>query len=249
MNFGTPVPLLLGIILIIGAVALFFLDKLKPGYERDYDKVYAVLCLLSGMFLLGHLTMELIPSFQQIIMVGMLIALMIQNIRSRTPSDGRFAQQSGVGMPPPGRDNYRPSRPPSRSSYRPDDRTSVRAELERTDLPPNDMAYRRNRPMLGGRSAPPSTGADFSGSDYSGSGYYDDAARDPGGYYDPSPYRDGGDSDESEGGFDQHSSSSRYSSSRKPDERIRSRRPLKLRGESGRYRRLKPGDPSGRRDF
>ncbi|MEO0351241.1 MAG: Ycf66 family protein, partial [Cyanobacteria bacterium P01_A01_bin.15] len=39
MNFGTPVPLLVGLILILGAVGLFFLDKIKPGYERSSDKV------------------------------------------------------------------------------------------------------------------------------------------------------------------------------------------------------------------
>ncbi|NJL46059.1 MAG: hypothetical protein HC922_10840, partial [Leptolyngbyaceae cyanobacterium SM2_3_12] len=93
MNFGTPVPLLLGIFLVLSAVALFFLDKLKPGYGRDSDKIYAILFLLSGVFLLGSLTMELIPSFQQMLMVGMLISLMIQNINARTPLNSRSAPQ------------------------------------------------------------------------------------------------------------------------------------------------------------
>lgn len=247
MNFGTPVPLLLGIILIIGAVALFFLDKIKPGYERDYDKVYAVLCLLSGMFLLGHLTMELIPSFQQILMVGMLIALMIQNIRSRSPNGGRVAQQPDMGVPP-NRDSYRPSRPSSRSAYRSEGRrASVRAELEQRDLAPYDEpAYRPGRPMLGGRGDQPSAESDYYGDR---DGYYGQE-----GYRQPEPYQDDYGSGDRPEAYDPYSSSDSYPASssrygsRKPDERIRTRRPLKLRGDSDRYRRLKPGDPSGRRD-
>lgn len=144
MNFGTPVPLLLGIILIVGAVALFFLDRLKPGYERDSDKVYAILSLISGIFLLGNLTMELIPAFQQIIMVGMFITLMVQNINARVPRDKRVAQTGGYDGP----DGYRPSRP-DRPAYRPDARANVRAELDRRDYPVDDRTLRR--PMLGGR--------------------------------------------------------------------------------------------------
>ncbi|NJN20778.1 MAG: hypothetical protein HC812_05770 [Leptolyngbya sp. RL_3_1] len=112
MNFGTPVPLLIGLVLIMSAVALFFLDKIKPGYERDSDKVYAGLLLLSGIFLLGHLTMDLIPAFQQMLMSGMLIALMLENIRNRTAlrEGGR---PDDVSRPPRG-----DTRPPSRRVYR-----------------------------------------------------------------------------------------------------------------------------------
>lgn len=107
MNFGTPVPLLIGLVLVISAIALFFLDKLKPGYGRDSDKVYAGLLLLSGVFLLGHLTMELIPSFQQMLMSGMLIALLIENIRGREPlREGGRPEESR----PPARGDARPSR-------------------------------------------------------------------------------------------------------------------------------------------
>lgn len=138
MNFGTPVPLLIGIVLIVGAIALFFLDKLKPGYGRDSDKVYALLCLISGVFLLAHLTMELIPSFQQLIMAGMVIALLIESIRSRGPANDRFAQQQGPDL----RSDYRPS---SRSAYG-DRRANVRAELER-----DGGYYGPSRPVLGSR--------------------------------------------------------------------------------------------------
>lgn len=138
MNFGTPVPLLIGIVLIVGAIALFFLDKLKPGYGRDSDKVYALLSLVSGVFLLAHLTMELIPSFQQLIMAGMVIALLIDNIRSRGPASDRFAQQQGPDLRP----DYRP---PSRPAYG-DRRANVRAELER-----DGGYYGPSRPVLGSR--------------------------------------------------------------------------------------------------
>ena len=107
MNFGTPVPLLLGIFMVICAVALFFIERLKPGYERDTDKVYAILFLISGVFLLGNLTMDLIPSFQQMLMVGMLVSLTIQNINSRTPNPVRSGAQGDGG-------DYGGYRPPSR---------------------------------------------------------------------------------------------------------------------------------------
>ena len=169
MNFGTPVPLLLGIFLIIGAVALFFLDRLKPGYERDYDKVYAVLFLLSGIFLLGHLTMELLPSFQQIIMVGALTSLMIQNIHLRTPIRTRVGPQVGPDEPLP-RDSYRaPIRP--RSDYRRGAQTRVRAELDRRDIPPEP---RYSRPMLNGYED-----RSRSRSPYDRDAYYDNSPAQP----------------------------------------------------------------------
>ncbi len=157
MNFGTPVPLLLGIFMVICAVALFFLDRLKPGYERDIDKVYAILFLISGVFLLGNLTMDIIPSFQQMLMVGMLVSLMIQNISARAPlpkagfpGDGGDYGGGGGGYRPP----VRGGRPPA---YAPDNRPSLRAELDRRDYGPADP-YSRPRPMLEGRgelSRPP----------------------------------------------------------------------------------------------
>ncbi len=210
MNFGTPVPLLLGILLILSAVALFFLDKLKPGYERDSDKIYAVLCLLSGIFLLAHLTMELIPSFQQMIMVGMLIALMIQNIRSRSPQN-RYAA-SGAPAEPPLRDDYRPGRPSRPAPYREDPRTNVRAELER-DRIPLDEGYGSVRRIPGGRDSRPAPRAGYAQPDAYGDSYGDPYAEDmrgPGRTERPT----------------------NYSRSPREDERVRRRRPpLQLRGE------------------
>ena len=151
MNFGTPVPLLLGIFMVICGVALFFLERLKPGYERDSDKVYAILFLLSGVFLLGNLGMDVISSFQQMLLVGMVVSLMIQNINSRTPlaktgfqgDGGDFGGGGGYRSP-------RGSRPPA---YAPDNRANLRAELDRRDYGPADP-YNRPRPMLEGRGEP-----------------------------------------------------------------------------------------------
>lgn len=134
MNFGTPVPLLIGIILILGALGLFFLDKFRPGYERDSDKVYAVLLLISGLFLLAHLDMELLASFQQLLMAGMLTTLLIESVRTREP---RVEQ-----MMPPRMDNRPPPRP--RYDDRPPVRRGYRAELD--DRMDNRGAL-RDRPM------------------------------------------------------------------------------------------------------
>ncbi|MEL6350345.1 MAG: Ycf66 family protein [Cyanobacteria bacterium J06627_28] len=134
MNFGTPVPLLIGIILILGALGLFFLDKFRPGYERDSDKVYAVLLLISGLFLLAHLDMELLASFQQLLMAGMLTTLLIESVRTREP---RIEQ-----MMPPRMDNRPPPRP--RYDDRPPVRRGYRAELDdRMD----SRGALRDRPM------------------------------------------------------------------------------------------------------
>lgn len=144
MNFGTPVPLLIGIVLIVGAVALFFIDQLKPGYGRGSDRVYAVLWLISGVFLLGHLNMELLASFQQLLMTGMLIAITVENVLSRKPKEDRYSPQR-VPEPPP--QPYRPSRGPS--GYRTSPRMNVRAELDND--PSLRDGYGGDRRILGGR--------------------------------------------------------------------------------------------------
>lgn len=234
MNFGTPVPLLLGILMVLGAVALFFLDKFKPGYEREYDKVYAVLFLISGLFFLGQLTMELIPSFQQIIMVGLLISLTIQNIRARKPVENRFGSQ--VPDMPPGRDGYRPSRS-SRGGYGASPRTSMQAELDRRDIPPD---RRFSQPMLSGyedRDAPRSeydrgsTPRPYEDRETSRSYENRDTPRpdyDRDSYQDRFPEDDPPFEPDSRSGSDQ---SSYYSSTPRSDVRLRRRRPSKPRGD------------------
>lgn len=165
VNFGTPVPLLIGIVLIVGAVALFFLDKLKPGFGRDADKVYAILWLISGVFLLGHLNMELLASFQQLLMTGMLIAITVENIVTRKPKPDPY----GPAVEPPRPEPYRPSRA---QSYRSGPRMNVRAELE------NDP-YLRDAPVsdrraLGMRDERPSRDRSLYYSDEYSERYEDD---------------------------------------------------------------------------
>ncbi|MGI0490876.1 Ycf66 family protein [Alkalinema pantanalense CENA528] len=87
MNFGTPVPLLLGIILILFAVFLFFLERFKPGYKRDSDVVYAFLALSVGILSLVDLGATLQHSLQSVIFTGMFVALIIESIGKRTPDN------------------------------------------------------------------------------------------------------------------------------------------------------------------
>ncbi len=252
MNFGTPVPLLLGIFMVICAVALFFIERLKPGYERDTDKVYAILFLISGVFLLGNLTMDLIPSFQQMLMVGMLVSLTIQNINSRTPNPVRSGAQGDGG-------DYGGYRPPSRGgrppAYGADSRTNLRAELDRRDYGSDDR-YNRPRPMLGGREEP--------------------GGRPP---YEPDNYNTYGDDRpvrRNDGSMDRSMDRSAdrptdrptdrpldnrppmdgpdgppyYGSGSRPtDDRVRRRRPPKSRSEYNDRYRIDPGPPPPRPDY
>lgn len=257
MNFGTPVPLLLGIFLIVGAVALFFLDRLKPGYQRDYDKVYALLFLLSGIFLIGNLTMDILSSFQQLIMVGTITALMIQNVQSRTPLTDRGGPQPGPGMPPGrDRDGYRPAR--ANRGYSTNTRTSVQAELDRRDIPPDP---RYSRPMLSGYDEParprseyderPRYRSDYPDEPPARSDYSQDRYSDPDPYTDKRTGNDSFDRPESSSEPSSYSdssysdSSSYYSSGPRPDSdlRLRRRRPSNSRRDGGDRYRLNPGDP------
>lgn len=254
MNFGTPVPLLLGIFLVLSAVALFFLERFRPGYGRDADRVYAVLMLISGVFLLGHLTMELIPSFQQMIMVGMLTALLIQNINAREPYQGRPNPQ-GDGRDGYGGGGYRPPSRPSRPVYGEDSRANLRAELDRRDYGLEDP-YARPRPMLGGRDEggrPYSQPSGYSQDPYSSR--YDDrggrppAQRPDGGGGQPGDWPNdrpeerpdqSGYPDESSGPI--YSEGSTYSSAPRADERLRRRRPKTRSDYQDRYR-MDSGNP------
>ncbi|MBE9135854.1 hypothetical protein IQ254_01305 [Nodosilinea sp. LEGE 07088] len=242
MNFGTPVPLLLGIFMVICAVALFFLERLKPGYERDSDKVYAILFLISGVFLLGNLTMDLIPSFQQMLMVGMLVALMIQNIGSRTPHTARSGPQGNDG-------DYGGYRPPSRGgrppAYAPDNRANLRAELDRRDYGPDDR-YSRPRPMLGGREEP------IDRPPYTPDVYGDGRPMRPNdGPVDRPidnrpPYGDR----PVDGPVDRSDGPPYYGGSPRPgDDRVRRRRPPKNRSEYNDRYRNDPGSPPPRSDY
>jgi Ycf66 protein N-terminus len=97
VNFGTPVPLLIGIILILFSVFLFFLEKFKPGYKRDSDVIYASLALAAGILNLVDLSGGFLHASQSVIFTGIFISLALEAINGRTP-DNTSTRQSG-GMP------------------------------------------------------------------------------------------------------------------------------------------------------
>lgn len=104
MNFGTPVPLLIGIILILFSLFLFFLEKFKPGYKRDSDVIYASLALAAGILNLVDLSGGFLHASQSVIFTGVFISLALEAINARTPDN---SPKSG-GMSP--RDDDRPAR-------------------------------------------------------------------------------------------------------------------------------------------
>ncbi len=225
MNFGTPVPLIVGVILIVGAIALFFLDKIKPGYRRDSDNVYAFLGLLAGVILLAHLGMEFTLSLQQMIMVGMLVALMIENIQNRMPNNGPMRQPRERGGYR--EDDYRPKRS-QRSS-----RMRSEAQLEFEDDPPSRPRRIRGDNERRSRRDEYAYGGDYSEDNQSYSRRsrrravtYDDYEQDSRRYTQDSYTQD------SYGQYDQsYSSSAAYTPAASAEERPRRRRPLQLKGE------------------
>ncbi len=138
MGIGTPVALLVGMLLVLGAVGLFFFDKIKPAYARDSDKVYAAFILLAGLVTLVNWGMEAGPSFLMFVMSGMLTTLLIENVRNREP---RVVET----LPPYDKRSQRPrygERPPVQRGYR--------AEIDRDpyrDRPPADLPLRRQPRM------------------------------------------------------------------------------------------------------
>jgi hypothetical protein len=145
VNFGTPVPLLVGIILILMAVGLFFLDKFKPGYKRDSDTVYSILILVVGILCFADLGLNLLVSLQLMVFAGMLIALMVENIRRRTPGNTPLYSSGGGGG---GRNPDRPSRS-YRAGFEENPRSEVRAEFDDDPLPMEEPS--RVRRIRGGR--------------------------------------------------------------------------------------------------
>ncbi|MEN9218672.1 MAG: Ycf66 family protein [Gloeomargarita sp. DG_2_bins_126] len=116
MGTGFPAPVFLGIVLIVGGVFLFFLGRLRPALRRDSDIVYAIIALISGLILVvdfSALNFGLI--FQQVLLVGALIALTWENLilRSKNPPPRQRE------MPPRGpRESYNPPSYRETPSYR-----------------------------------------------------------------------------------------------------------------------------------
>ncbi|MGB3298555.1 MAG: Ycf66 family protein [Phormidesmis sp.] len=138
MGIGTPVALLIGMLLVVGAVGLFFFDKLRPTYARESDKVYAIFILIAGLVTLVNWGMDAGPSFLMFVMSGMLTTLLVENIRSREP---RLIEPLSPldKRPPIPRYN---ARPPVQRGYR--------AEIDRDpyrERPPVDLPVRRQTRM------------------------------------------------------------------------------------------------------
>ena len=87
MNFNTPA-LLFGLILLVASIALFIFGRLKPEIQRDSDSVYAIIGVVCALILFGSaFDLSLGMSFQQLLMIGALIALMWENIQARQPKN------------------------------------------------------------------------------------------------------------------------------------------------------------------
>jgi Ycf66 protein N-terminus len=112
-GFSTPA-LLFGIILLVASIALFFWGRLKPELARDSDNVYSILGIICAVILfISAFELNLIQSFQQLLMIGSVISLMWENIRIRTPN--LDARSGGSSFPGSKRDDDRGS---SRRPYR-----------------------------------------------------------------------------------------------------------------------------------
>ncbi len=101
---GTPVSLVVGIILILFALFLYFLEKVKPGYKRDSDVVYAVMSLGLGVVTLIDYKMDFGQAIQCAVFTGIFISLALEVINGRTPDNSPKSN----GMSP--RDDDRPAR-------------------------------------------------------------------------------------------------------------------------------------------
>ena len=138
MGIGTPVALLIGMLLVVGAVGLFFFDKIKPAYARESDKVYAIFILIAGLVTLVNWGMDAGPSFLMFVMSGMLATLLVENVRSREPR--LIDPLSPLDKRPPS-PRYN-ARPPVQRGYR--------AEIDRDpyrERPPVDLPVRRQTRM------------------------------------------------------------------------------------------------------
>jgi hypothetical protein len=131
VGFGTPVPLLVGIVLILFGIGLLFLDTFKPGYKRDSDTVYAILFMLAGLFALLSWQADFQIAMQLMISAGSLIALMVERVRNRSANNDPLPPMSNRSSRREGRDSRddRPSRS-YRAGFDESPRSEVRAEFD-----------------------------------------------------------------------------------------------------------------------
>jgi hypothetical protein len=87
VSVGTPLSLVMGILLIFGGLALFFLGNFKPELKRDSDNIYAILAIICGFIgVISFARKDFDESIEQLLLVGMAVFLMWENIRNRTPN-------------------------------------------------------------------------------------------------------------------------------------------------------------------
>jgi hypothetical protein len=105
-GLNTPA-LLFGIILLVASIGLFFWGRLKPELARDSDNVYSVIGIICSVILFtSAFDLSLILGFQQLLLIGAVIALMWENIQKREPM-----------ALAPRRDDDRSPRRPYRAEY------------------------------------------------------------------------------------------------------------------------------------
>lgn len=125
-GIGTPVAILIGVMLLVVGIGLFFLDTFKPGYKRDSDKVYGILFMTLGILSLANWQAGFGVSLLLMVSAGTQIALIVERIRNRTASNEPAYQMGGRSSRWEG---DRPSRS-YRSSYEDSPRSEVRAEFD-----------------------------------------------------------------------------------------------------------------------
>jgi hypothetical protein len=213
VGFGTPVPLLVGIVLILIGIGLLFLDTFKPGYKRDSDTVYAILFMLAGLFALLSWQADFQMAMQFMISAGSLVALMVERIRNRSAANNEPIAPMG-GSRSSRRDSRddRPSRS-YRAGFDESLRSEVRAEFD--DDPISMEESSRVRRIRGGRD-----GGNARDS-YQGQGaYFDQLSEDT-----REPRRSEGNSGS------RRSSSNTYTDENQYGERSRRRSTLQLQGD------------------
>jgi hypothetical protein len=150
VGFGTPLSLVIGLILISGGLVLFFLGNFRPDIKKDSDNIYAVLAILAGILGVVSFNKEIVPSLEQLLLAGMGIFLMWENINNRTPN-------------PDARRSFDNRREEERSARRPSYRADRVNEYEEFNPPRGsaglrgeyqDAGYGSNSDYRGDRSLP-----------------------------------------------------------------------------------------------
>jgi hypothetical protein len=150
-NLNTPA-LLFGIILLVASIGLFLFGRVKPELQKDSDSVYAIIGVVCALILFASaFELSLGMSFQQLLMIGTLIALMWENIQARQPKS--LAPKRSGGSFDDGRrggyrdmDDYGRAEPPRdpRSDAR---RGGYRAEFDDYGRPNPDPRRLREAPF------------------------------------------------------------------------------------------------------